>query len=112
MPLFINISLEPVIHDKARDDWEYFHISPKYNNIEWRAPEEGEHYELVLKRDSSIKHLQGVFYNFPDKDEFGTGGELFTYCRCSFQVSHGRTSVRSLLTASVKKELLAIRKPS
>lgn len=68
---------EPVVHGKAREDWEYFHISPTYNSIEWRAPEEGDEFkELVIKKDPKLDHLQGVFYNFPDKDEFATGGEI------------------------------------
>lgn len=64
------------MHTKEREEWEYFHINPEYNNIEWRAVEEGDKFkELVIKRDPKLEHLQGVFYNFPDRDEFSYGGK-------------------------------------
>ena len=67
--------LEPVLHEKDKDEWEYLHIGTRDNSIEWRESADGDLREMVLKKDPSIEHLQGVFYNFPQKDEWATGGK-------------------------------------
>ncbi|KAK7956523.1 uncharacterized protein PG986_005745 [Apiospora aurea] len=50
-------------------DWQYFYWHPTHSGIQMREHVEGL-YELVIVRDSKLEAFQGVFYAYPELDEW------------------------------------------
>ena len=53
----------------AIDDWPYFYWHPTHSGIEMREYMDGM-YELFIVRDSKLELYQGVFYTFPEIQEW------------------------------------------
>ncbi|KAI8243394.1 Non-canonical non-ribosomal peptide synthetase [Colletotrichum sp. SAR 10_96] len=53
--------------------WQYFIYNDEYSGLEWRrATGEDNVYEMVITRKSKQVPIQGIFYTFPDKEEYNT----------------------------------------
>ncbi|KAK7958648.1 thioester reductase domain-containing protein [Apiospora saccharicola] len=50
-------------------DWQYFYWHPTHSGIEMREHVEGM-YELVIVRDRNLEPFQGVFYAYPELEEW------------------------------------------
>ncbi|KAK8051651.1 hypothetical protein PG993_003036 [Apiospora rasikravindrae] len=50
-------------------DWQYFYWHPTHSGIQMREHVEGLH-ELVIVRDPKLEAFQGVFYAYPESDEW------------------------------------------
>ncbi|KAK2015966.1 male sterility protein [Colletotrichum eremochloae] len=66
MPLFL-------YHQKNPQLWQYFIYNEELSGIEFRkATTDDNVYEMFITRKSRQFPVQGVFYTFPDKEEYGT----------------------------------------
>lgn len=50
-------------------DWQYFYWHPTHSGIQMREHVEGMH-ELVIVRDRNLEPFQGVFYAYPELEEW------------------------------------------
>ncbi|KAK7927484.1 hypothetical protein PG985_004482 [Apiospora marii] len=50
-------------------DWQYFYWHPTHSGIQMREHVEGLH-ELIIVRDRSLEPFQGVFYAYPELEEW------------------------------------------
>ncbi|KAK8119240.1 uncharacterized protein PG998_003866 [Apiospora kogelbergensis] len=53
----------------AMADWQYFYWHPSHSGIEMREDTTGFH-ELVILRDRKLEPFQGVFYAYPELEEW------------------------------------------
>lgn len=60
----------------AIKDWQYYYWHPSHSGIELRG-HKGGLFELFLVRDPQLDLYQGVFYTFPDIQEYSTN-DLFS----------------------------------
>ncbi|KAF4930706.1 Non-canonical non-ribosomal peptide synthetase FUB8 [Colletotrichum viniferum] len=62
-----------VWYQKNPELWQYFIYNDEYSGLEWRrATGEDNVYEMVITRKSKQVPIQGIFYTFPDKEEYNT----------------------------------------
>ncbi|KAK1978397.1 male sterility protein [Colletotrichum cereale] len=60
-------------HQKNLELWQYFIYNEELSGIEFRkATTDDDVYEMVITRKSKQVPIQGVFYTFPDKNEYST----------------------------------------
>lgn len=62
----------PIYWNKHPELWEYFVYNNDLFNCEYREIEPGL-YEQIVRRKDKEPGLQGIFYSFPDIDEYKTG---------------------------------------
>ncbi|KZL86090.1 male sterility protein [Colletotrichum incanum] len=60
-------------HQKNSELWQYFIFNEELSGIEFRkTTTEDDVYEMVITRKSRQIPVQGIFYTFPDKEEYRT----------------------------------------
>ncbi|KAL0944911.1 male sterility protein [Colletotrichum truncatum] len=60
-------------HQPNRELWQYFIYNDEYAGLEWRkATAEDDVYEMVITRKSKQSPMQGIFYTFPNIEEYRT----------------------------------------
>lgn len=62
----------PLYFQPRPELWQYFIIPADIIGADWRKSDNDEAYRLVIKRQRPEPGLQGIFYTFPDQDEFDT----------------------------------------
>ncbi|ETS83210.1 hypothetical protein PFICI_05086 [Pestalotiopsis fici W106-1] len=67
----------PLYFQSRPELWRYFIIPADIMGADWRKSDTDGAYKLVIKRQGAEPGLQGVFYTFPDKNEYDTH-DLFT----------------------------------
>ncbi|KAF9880148.1 hypothetical protein CkaCkLH20_02102 [Colletotrichum karsti] len=60
-------------YQKNPELWQYFIYNDEYSGIDWRkATGEEDVYEMVITRKSKQVPIQGIFYTFPNIEEYKT----------------------------------------
>lgn len=76
MPLYTTLGATEfgslAMRPKDREDWAYFNFSPEVGGMEFRDVGDGKLFEMVLVRDPRLDLFQGVFFTFPEIDEYHT----------------------------------------
>ncbi|KAF7536709.1 hypothetical protein G7054_g4294 [Neopestalotiopsis clavispora] len=62
----------PLYFQPRPELWQYFIIPADTIGADWRKSDNDEACRLVIKRQRPEPGLQGIFYTFPDQDEFDT----------------------------------------
>ncbi|TDZ49706.1 Non-canonical non-ribosomal peptide synthetase FUB8 [Colletotrichum trifolii] len=62
-----------LFYQKDPELWQYFVYNDDYSGLEWRrATGEEDVYEMVITRKSTTTPIQGIFYTFPNIEEYRT----------------------------------------
>ncbi|OTB02092.1 hypothetical protein M426DRAFT_205279 [Hypoxylon sp. CI-4A] len=62
----------PVVHQPNKELWHYFVFDSEAGGLEFRPTHEDNTYQMFVKRKDRDPGFQGVFYTFPELDEYDT----------------------------------------
>ncbi|KAI1106718.1 acetyl-CoA synthetase-like protein [Jackrogersella minutella] len=62
----------PLYFQSKTELWQYFVFEPELGGCEFRPTSEANTYQLFVKRIGSHPGIQGIFYTFPELDEYDT----------------------------------------
>ncbi|OHF03049.1 male sterility protein [Colletotrichum orchidophilum] len=62
-----------IYHQKNQELWQYFIYNEELSGLEFRkATSDEDVYEMIITRKSKQIPVQGIFYTFPDREEYAT----------------------------------------